>query len=82
MCNDNGDNFIAAFQKVLLAPYLCDWLFSVFMLMNLGHTCLFKNGFFTVYFGYTKKMWLLQHILHRGNIRFWGKQSKCLSQRN
>ena len=48
MCDDNVDNSIATLHNVLLAPYLCNRLFSIIMLMNLRHTCLFHKGFFTV----------------------------------
>ena len=41
MCNDNGDTFIAILHNVLLAPDLCNRLFSIIMLLNSGHTCLF-----------------------------------------
>ena len=34
MCDDNGDPFIATFHNVLLAPDLCDRLFSIITLMN------------------------------------------------
>ena len=48
MCNYHEDPLIAALSNVLLEPYLCNRLFSIIMLMNLGHTCLFHNGFCTV----------------------------------
>ena len=51
MCDDNGKAFIATLHNVLLAPDLCDSLFSIITLMNSGHTCLFNQGFLTVYFG-------------------------------
>ena len=51
MCDDNGKTFIATLYNVLLAPDLCDRLFSMITLMNAGHTCLFHKGFCTVYFG-------------------------------
>ena len=51
MCDDNRKPFIATLHNVLLAPYLCDRLFSIITLMNSGHTCLFQKGFFTVYLG-------------------------------
>ena len=50
MFNDNGETFIATLYNVLLAPDLCDRLFSIITLMNAGHTCLFHKGFCTVYF--------------------------------
>ena len=51
MCDDNGKTFVATLYNVLLAPDLCDRLFSIITLMNAGHTCLFHKGFCTVYFG-------------------------------
>ena len=51
MCDNNGDTFIATLHNVLLAPDLCDTLFSIITLILLGHFCLFHKGFFTIYFG-------------------------------
>ena len=51
MFNDNGKTFVATLYNILLAPDLCDRLFSIITLMNAGHTCLFHKGFCTVYFG-------------------------------
>ena len=51
MCDDNGNTFVVTLYNVLLAPDLCDRLFSIITLMNAGHTCLFHKGFCTVYFG-------------------------------
>ena len=50
MCDGNGKKFIATLYNVLLAPDLCDRLFSIITLLNAGHTCLFHKRFFTVYF--------------------------------
>ena len=55
MCNNNGKTFIATLYNVLLEPDSCDRLFSIIMLMNSGHTCLFHKGFFTVYLGAKEK---------------------------
>ena len=55
MCDDNGKKFIATLYNVLLAPDLCDRLFSIIRLMNAGHTCLFYKVFCMVYFGAEKK---------------------------
>ena len=55
MCDDNGKTFFATLHNVLLAPDLCNRLFSIITLMNSGHTCLFQNGFCTVYFGAKEK---------------------------
>ena len=76
MCDNNGNPFITTLHSVLLAPDLYDRLFSIITLMNLGHACLFHRGFCTVYFGDKKKMRLLCHIVHRGNMNFWLKQKK------
>ena len=51
MCDDNVKKLFATIYNVLLAPDLCDRLFSIITLMNAGHMCLFHKGFFTVYFG-------------------------------
>ena len=55
MCDDHGKTFIATLYNVMLAPDLCDRLFSIIKLMNAGHTCIFHEGFCTVYFGAEKK---------------------------
>ena len=72
MCNYNGDIFITAFHNVILVLDICDRLFSIITLMNLGHTYLFHKGVCTVYFGDKEKMRLLCHIVHRGNMHFGG----------
>ena len=51
MCDDNRKTFVVTLYNVLLAPDLCDRIFSIITLMNAGHTCLFQKGFCTVYFG-------------------------------
>ena len=51
MCDDTGKTFVATLYNVLLAPDLCDRLFSIVALMNAGRTYLFRKGFCTVYFG-------------------------------
>ena len=51
MRDNNGKKFIVTLYNVLLAPDLCDILFSIIMLMNAGHTCLFHKEIYTIYFG-------------------------------
>ena len=51
MCDDNGKTFVATLYNVLLAPDLCDRLFSIITLMNAGRTFPFHKGFCMVYFG-------------------------------
>ena len=51
MCDHNRDTFITILYYVLLAPELCDRLFSIVTLINYGHTSLFHKGICTVYFG-------------------------------
>ena len=73
ICDNNGDSFIALLHNLLLAPHLCDRLFSIIMFMNLGHNCLFYKGFFTVYFGATKKNAVtLPHSAQRKHA-YWGE---------
>ena len=71
MCDSNGDPFIATLHNVMLAPDLCDWLFSIITLINLVHTCLFLKWFFMVYFGAKEKnAVILLHIAKRKHA-FW-----------
>ena len=55
MCDDNKDPLIVTLHNVILAPDLCDRLFSIVALINSEHTCLFHKGFCKVYFGTEKK---------------------------
>ena len=52
MIKNNGKPFTVNFYNVILVLHLCDMLFSIITLMNLGHTCLFHKIFCTVYFRY------------------------------
>ena len=54
ICNNKGKKFIVILYNVLLAPDLCDRLFSIIMLMNVEHTFIFHKGFCTVYLGAEK----------------------------
>ena len=73
MCDDNRESFIAKLHNILLAPDLCDRLFSIIKLMNSGHTCLFHKRFCTVYFGAKEKNALsLPHSAQRKHV-FLGK---------
>ena len=45
MFDDNGKTFIATLYNILLAPDLCNRLFSIIELMNAGNNCLFHKGF-------------------------------------
>ena len=81
MCDDNGKIFIATLYNVLLAPDLCERLFSIITLMNAGHTCIFHKGFCTVYFGSDKRNEVtLPHIARRKHA-FTGK-IKNMSKKN
>ena len=51
MCDNNIKTFVATLYNVLLAPDLCNRLFSIIKLMNAGHMCPFHKRFCTVYFG-------------------------------
>ena len=57
MCNDNRNPFIATLYNVLLAPDLCDRLFSIITLINAGHTCIFHRGFAQCTSEQRRKMW-------------------------
>ena len=51
MYDDNRKTFFTTLYNVLLAPDLCDRLFSIITLINAGHICIFHQGFCTVYSG-------------------------------
>ena len=73
MCDDHGDPFIETLHNILLAPYLCDRLFSIIMLMSSVHTWLFHKWFWTVYFGAKEENEVtLPHSAQRKHA-FWGK---------
>ena len=46
VCDDNGNPFIATLHNILLAPDLCNRLFSINKLINSVHTCIFQKGIF------------------------------------
>ena len=69
-------------HNVLLGPDLCDRLFQIIKLMNLGHISLFQKGFCTVYFSDKKENEVtIPHSAHRKHA-FLVKTSKKPSQRN
>ena len=88
MYDDNRKTFIATLYNVLLAPDLCDRLFSIITLMNAGHACLFHKGFCTVYLGSEKDNAVtLPHSAKRkhdftGKIQDVSKKNKYLARNN
>ena len=82
MCDDNGKTFIANLYNVLLAPDLCDRLFSIIALLNAGHTCIFQKRFCTVYFGsYKRNALKLPHRAQRKHA-FTGKIKNMSKKKN
>ena len=81
MCDNDGKTFIVTLYNLLLAPDLCNRLFSIITLTNAGYTCLFNKGFCTVYFGPEKDNALtLPHSAQRKHT-FTGK-IKDMSKKN
>ena len=72
MCDNNGDPYISTLHNVLLAPDLCDRLFSIIMPMNLVHTCLLHKGFCAVYFGAKDKNAVTLPHSAQSKHAFWG----------
>ena len=72
MCDNNGYTLVATLKNVLLAPDLCDRLFLVITLMNLGHTCLFYKEFFTVYYLDKEKNAVTLPLIAQRKDSFWG----------
>ena len=60
-------------HNVLLAPDICDRLFSIITLMNLEYTCLFHKGFCTVYFGAKEKNAVTLPHSAQSKHAFWGE---------
>ena len=77
MCDNNGDTFIATLNNALLAPDLCDRLFSMIKLMNSEHTCLFLKEFCTVYFGEKQRNTVTLPNSAQRKHAFLGKSRKC-----
>ena len=73
MCDNNEDPFIATLHNVILAPDLCDKLFCIITLINLGHNCLFHRGFCTVYFGEKEKNAVTLPYSTQRKHAFWGE---------
>ena len=48
--DNHGKPFIAKLYDILFASDLCNQLFSITVLMNLGYNFLFHKGFFKVVF--------------------------------
>ena len=72
ICDDHGDPFVAMLHNVLLAPKLCNKIFSIIILMNSGHTCLLHKGFCTFCFRAKEKNEVtLPHSAQRKHA-FWG----------
>ena len=77
MCDNDGKKFIATLYNVILAPELCDKLFSIITVMNAGHTCLFHKGFCKVYLGAKEDNAVtLSHIAQRKHA-FTEKSRMC-----
>ena len=71
---DNVKTFIATLYNVIFAPDLCDQLFSINMLINLGYTYLFPKGFCTVLFSANgQNAVILPHSAQK-NMNFWSKK--------
>ena len=73
MCDNNGYPFIATLHNLLLAPDLCNSLFSIFAFMNSGHTCLSYQGFYTVDFGAKEKNEITLPHSAQSKHAFWGE---------
>ena len=67
----NGKTFIATLYNLLLAPEFCNQLFSIIILMNLGHTCLFYKVFGTDSFGDNEQNKVKLPHSAQENIHFW-----------
>ena len=69
MRDDNGKPFIDTLYNVPFSPDLCNQLFSIIILMNLGHACLFYKVFGTDSFGDNENKAVT--LLHSAQIKTW-----------
>ena len=82
MHDKNGKPFIATLYNVLFSPDLCNQLFSIITLMNLGHTCLFHKGFCKVLLSDTKyNVVILPHSAQRKHGFLVKTKEKSKSQK-
>ena len=81
MCDNKGDSFIETLHNILLATDLCDGLFYIITLMNLGHTFLFYKCVCTVYFGAKDKNSVTLPHSAQSQHAFWG-EIKEMSKKN
>ena len=80
MCNNNGNTFITTFYYVLLAPDLCNSLFSIVTLMNSVLTCLFHKCFCTVYFWEKEKNAVTFPHSAQMKHEFWGENTEYVKK--
>ena len=73
ICDNNGNTFIETLHNLLWAPDLCDRLFSIITLINLGHICSFPELFFTVYFVKKEKNVFTFSYSAQKKHAFWGE---------
>ena len=67
MCGDNVKTFIATLYNVLIAPDLCHWSFSIIVLTNSVHKCLFHKWFCAVLFSDNANNEVI--LLHRAQLK-------------
>ena len=69
MRKDNDKPFIATLYNVLLAQDLCDQIFSIIELMDLGNTWLYHKGDFTILFSDNEQNTVISlHSAHRKHL--------------
>ena len=78
----NGKPYITTLYNVIFTPDFCNWLFSIIMLMNLGHTWLFHKGFHMVFFcANLQNAVKLLHSAHRKHTLLVKTTEKSKSQK-
>ena len=80
--DNNGKPFISTLYNVLLAPELCDQIFSITTLINSGYTYLFHKGFCTIFFSDNEQNAVtLPHIAKRKHAFLVKTKEKSKSQK-
>ena len=82
MRGDNGKPFIDTLYNIRFAPDLCNWLFSIIVIINLVHTFLFCKVFCTVSFSVNEQNTVtLPHIVHKKQAFLVKRKENSRSQK-
>ena len=82
MLDDNGSSLIDSLYNALFAPDLWNWIFSIVVLINLGHSFFFHKSFSRFYLVMNNKKRWHYSILFIEKYAFLYKQRKSQNQKS